>query len=265
MQQNYLWRSPEELVQIGFQRARVVMMNEAYNGLQRCIRTRQIGQRIIPTAHQCGVRYLAIEALDEHMAQLANHRRHLPQTPAGYLAQPEMRSFIQTALNHSWQLIAYESDTIAWLHDHYGVPLDANAEQLAPYLPELQSLRYTNWREAQQAHNLTTALAECSDEARMLVWCGNGHLSRATSNEWVPMGYHFAQHSPVPAFVIDQISTVMFDRQDALYAQTITSSFAEILQAHGGTAGFLAGERPPGVVRFSDADAIIVSLFNAME
>jgi hypothetical protein len=42
---------PEELIYIDFTDSRVVLMNEAHNGLQRCIRARQIRQRIIPTAH----------------------------------------------------------------------------------------------------------------------------------------------------------------------------------------------------------------------
>jgi hypothetical protein len=58
-----IWRTPEELVEIGFERSRVVMMNEAHNGLERCIRTRDIGRRILPTALRLGVRHLAMEAL----------------------------------------------------------------------------------------------------------------------------------------------------------------------------------------------------------
>ena len=57
------WRTPEELVEIGFSRSRVVMMNEAHSGEQRCIRTRLIGRRLLPTLHHLGVRHLAMEAL----------------------------------------------------------------------------------------------------------------------------------------------------------------------------------------------------------
>lgn len=53
MNERFSWRSPEELIHIGFTHSsHVVLMNEAYNGLQRCIRVRQIGQRIISTAHR---------------------------------------------------------------------------------------------------------------------------------------------------------------------------------------------------------------------
>jgi hypothetical protein len=57
------WRAPEELVQIGFSRSRVVMMNEAHNGWLRCVRTRTLGTRALPVPHAAGVRHLAMEAL----------------------------------------------------------------------------------------------------------------------------------------------------------------------------------------------------------
>jgi len=45
------WRSPEELVEIGFARSRLVMVNEAHNGWLRCVRNRRIGTRVLPMAH----------------------------------------------------------------------------------------------------------------------------------------------------------------------------------------------------------------------
>ena len=42
------WRTPEELVEIGFSRARVVMMNEAHSGDERCVRTREVGHHRHP-------------------------------------------------------------------------------------------------------------------------------------------------------------------------------------------------------------------------
>jgi transposase len=58
-----VWRTPEALVTIGFERSRVVMTKEARRGLTRCVRTREISQRILPTAHAAGARGLAMEAL----------------------------------------------------------------------------------------------------------------------------------------------------------------------------------------------------------
>ena len=93
------WRSPEELVEIGFSRSRLVMMNEAHNGWLRCVRTRRIGTRILPVAHAAAVRHLAMEALfDPKVVEAANGSRRLPNVPdPSYLAQPELRVFIQTA------------------------------------------------------------------------------------------------------------------------------------------------------------------------
>ncbi len=57
------WRPVEDLIGWGFAHAPVVMANEAHNGLARCIRTRDVGVRMIRAAHQAGVRRLAMEAL----------------------------------------------------------------------------------------------------------------------------------------------------------------------------------------------------------
>ena len=98
------WCPVEDLVRWGFAHAPVVMANEAHNGLARCIRTREVGVRIIRAAHEAGVRRLAVEALP--------HRRGEPQGPilavspdsGGYLAQPEMRRLTGTALDLGWTL-----------------------------------------------------------------------------------------------------------------------------------------------------------------
>ena len=44
-------RTPEELLAIGVSRSRVVMMNEAHHMMKRCVRTREIGLRVLPAAH----------------------------------------------------------------------------------------------------------------------------------------------------------------------------------------------------------------------
>jgi hypothetical protein len=79
-----VWRSPEEIIEIAFQRSPVVMMNEAHDGWRRCIRTRQIGRQILPVAHKVGVRYLAMEALYiPSMANQWNATRHVPEDVTG--------------------------------------------------------------------------------------------------------------------------------------------------------------------------------------
>ncbi len=71
------WRTPEAIVEVGFRRSRVVMMNEAHDGDLRCIRTRLIGQRVLVPAHHAGVRYLAMEALRKAISEEANRTRRL--------------------------------------------------------------------------------------------------------------------------------------------------------------------------------------------
>ena len=67
------WCSVEDLFRWAFAHAPVVMANEAHSGLARCVRTREVGMRMIQGAHEAGVRRLAMEALP--------HRRGEPQGP----------------------------------------------------------------------------------------------------------------------------------------------------------------------------------------
>ena len=80
-------RSVEDLVEVGFSRSRVVMMNEAHSGLRRCVRTRQVGLRILFRAHAAGVRHLAMEALHRGFAEQANRTRRVPAWSHGYHGQ----------------------------------------------------------------------------------------------------------------------------------------------------------------------------------
>ncbi|MBD0362976.1 MAG: hypothetical protein ICV55_09440, partial [Coleofasciculus sp. C3-bin4] len=154
-----MWRTPEELLEIGLRRSRVVMMNEAHDGLKRCIRTRQIGQRLLPIAHKAGVRHLAIEALSLFFVDEANRTRQLPEVGVGlgYLHQPDLRAFIQAALDLGWTLIPYEINFQTYPSDY---PL---------------SIEYTNLREEEQAKKLIRALEALPSGASLLVWCGNSH------------------------------------------------------------------------------------------
>jgi hypothetical protein len=54
------WCSVEDLVRWAFAHAPVVMANEAHSGLARCVRTREVGVRMIQAAHEAGVRRLAM-------------------------------------------------------------------------------------------------------------------------------------------------------------------------------------------------------------
>jgi hypothetical protein len=98
------WCSVEDLTRLGFARSPVVMANEAHNGLLRCVRTREVGIRIIHAAHEAGVRRLAMEALPSSANDAPEPIRDIPSRDAGYLAQPEMRTLIATALELGWTL-----------------------------------------------------------------------------------------------------------------------------------------------------------------
>lgn len=249
------WRTVEELIEIGYQRSRVVMMNECHAEWFRCVRTRRLGQRILPTAHELGVRHLAMEALYPSVVEEANRTRHLPADAWGYLEQPEMRAFIQTALDLGWTLIVYEADF----------------EQEPPGLSHRQQ---NNWREEQQAHYLIDALATLPKEGKLLVWCGNNHHTKALipvregepDEFWALMGYHFRMKSGVDPFVIDQGVAVQWPglpkrpgREKWLKEITPT------LATFGGTAGFLTEEAPSCLPVAPGNDAYVVSLDNAME
>jgi hypothetical protein len=239
------WHTPEELVRIGYAQSRVVMMNEAHNGWLRCVRTRMIGQRILPTAHELGVRYLAMEALWLPFADEANRTRQLPTITQSYLAQPDMRAFMGIALALGWTLIPYEADT-----------------QHEP--PRLSHQQSVNWREEQQARNLIESLNKLPVESKILVWCGNGHHSKQIIGDWVPMGYQFQRLSGIMPFVIDQIITVKFDPQHWGDAAGLIAQFEPDLAAYGGTAGVLVSENPI-FIHHEGSDAVLLSLDNDME
>jgi hypothetical protein len=86
------------------------MANEAHSGLARSVRTREIGVRMIEAAHQAGVRRLAIEALPYPPDGSPGPVWSIPPGWGGYLAQPDMRKLMTTALGLGWSLWAYEAD-----------------------------------------------------------------------------------------------------------------------------------------------------------
>jgi hypothetical protein len=242
------WRTPQELVQEGFCRGRVVMLNEAHDGLTRCVRTRRLGRQILPSAHAMGVRHLAMEALQPGNAEAVNASRWPPHAADGYLAQPDMRELIQGALALDWTLWPYEADI-----DHAPAALVNQG---------LGSQAFTNWREAEQARNLAGVLAGLAPSDRLLVWCGNGHANRVADDGWPSMGYHFAALVAEGAFVIDQAVTVAFAGLEEQQA-AVVAEVAPILDRHGGTAGLLREEAGP-LSCWPGVDALILSTDNAM-
>ena len=264
-QRDPVWRTPEELVEIGFQRSSVVMMNEAHNGLKRCIRTRQIGQRILPTAHRAGVRHLAMEALHPpYFAEQCNRTRQPPTLAGdGYLSQPDMQEFIRAALELGWTLVPYEADAEKWLSTKFDAHFLQSEASNETRLAALISEEYTNWREEQQALNLISVLNSLPANTPLLVWCGNGHLGKITMNQWLPMGYQFQKHSNINPFAIDQTRTVTFDEKHSRSA--VANKFSTDLLKYSGTAGFLMQEAPAMIGKLRFADAYLLSTENAME
>lgn len=226
------------------------MMNEAHNGLLRCVRTRRVGRQILPAAHAAGVRYLTMEALwDRQVVEIANRERALPPIEDGYLAQPEMRELVDAALNLGWTLVAYEAEM-----------------ERKPAAYANLSREETNWREAEQGRNLAEALAALPGDAKMLVWCGNSHLLKQPYEDWHPMGFRFAEAAGFEAFAIDQTGSVEFEpglRRGA--AARLADYLADKLTAAGGTLGFIDNEAPPNWPRLQRLDGTLLSVENSIE
>jgi len=240
------WHSVEQLTRWAFSRAQVVMVNEAHSGLARCVRTRQVGARVIRAAHEAGVRRLAMEALPRPADGLPGPIRAIPGTAGGYLAQQDMRALIAIALELGWTLWAYEA----------AISVDADPA-------ELLSLEFTNRREREQAHNLCQILAEAPGQP-LLVWSGNSHAAKEANGEWIPMGHHFTKLSGASPFVIDQTPTVDFQGQPRQWVDELLASLGQILANFGGTAGALREQAPPPLNCWPGVDAVIVSTHNAL-
>jgi hypothetical protein len=246
------WRPVEDLVRWGFGHAPVVMANEAHNGLARSVRTREVGVRMVQAAHEAGVRRLAMEALHHRRGEPQGPFLAMPEDTEGYLAQPDMRRLIGTALELGWTLWAYEAII--------EITPDTDRDHLG-------SMEFTNWREREQAANLCRLLEAAPGEP-MLVWCGNGHASKYKykdkDEEWVPMGWHFREMSGVDQFVIDQDVTVNFGGKPRLWVRELLASMADTLAAHGGTAGILREQAPPPLDGRVGNDAFVVSADNEL-
>ena len=242
------WCSVEELVQYGFARARVVMANEAHNGLARCIRTRDVGVRMIRAAHEAGVRRLAMEALRWPATDVSGPILEMPSATGGYLGQPDMRRLIAAALELGWSLWAYEA-------------VIKQTQESDP--AELLTMEFTNWREREQAASLCRLTAAAPDEP-LLVWCGNGHASKNKIGDWVPMGWHFRAMSGTDPFVIDQTITVVFGGRPRPWMPALLAELRETLAAHGGSAGILREQVPATLNGWDHADAFVVSTENTL-
>jgi len=228
-------------------------MNEAHSGYLRCVRTRELGRALLFVAHAGGVRHLAMEALwDRGVTERANAARRLEDGLGGYLGQPEMRALVDAALDLGWTLHAYEADI---------------SQSPAGDGPEDNAA--VNWREDQQARNLGAVVSGLAESERILGWCGNGHLNRQSMTAskdgelvtWTPMGSLVGGYCGIEPFSIDQDMTVEFGGGEVEWLPPLR----EVLEHHGGTAGFLAGDAPEELAWLDGgADAFVLSLDNAL-
>ena len=171
----------------------------------------------------------------------------MPPAGSGYLAQPEMRRLLATALELGWSLWTYEA-----VHEM------APDTDPASFL----TMEHTNWREREQAANLCRLTADAPAEP-LLVWCGNDHATKEKINDWVPMGWHFRAMSGIEPFVIDQTATVDFPGLSQPWVQPLLAKLGETLAVHGGTAGILR-EQAPAALKWLSADGVVVSTENAL-
>lgn len=239
------WLTVEELTDVAFGSAPVVMANEAHDAMRRCVRTRRVGVRLVRAAHALGVRDLAMEALPAPRPQEPVAWTEQPSVEGGYLTQPDMRELTGTALDLGWRLWSYE----AWLDPE----LFAAPEQLV-------TMDHTNWREREQALNLAELAARIP---RLLVWCGNGHATREAVGDWVPMGHHFVCETGRRPYVLDQTGTVNWNDEEQYLPDGALEALERELAPFGGTAAVLHDDAPEPLRRL-DADAFVLSVDNAM-
>ncbi|HEY3613817.1 MAG TPA: hypothetical protein VGK92_08930 [Gaiellales bacterium] len=216
------------------------------------MRTRVLGRALLPVAHAGGVRHLAMEALwDRDVASRANASRTLERGLDGYLGQPEMIAFVDAALALGWTLHGYEADV----------------EVLRA--PGQESNEAVNRREDAQARNLGAIVDGLPVSAKVLGWCGNGHLSRHAMTAsmrgetvtWTPMGSLVAGYCGVEPFSLDQTVTVDFGGRELGWLR----GYEELLRGLGGSAGCLAGDQPEELAWLGDgADAYVLSLDNEL-
>ena len=210
-----------------------------------------------------------MEALFPEFAEKCNKTRHIPEGDFGYLSQPEMKDFIQAALNLGWTLLPYEADGFKWLTVRHGIRFsdsdspDEKLRRWQEFQSEFMGPEHTNWREEQQALNLIQALQSLPLKTPLLVWCGNSHHSKEAGDDWIPMGYQFKTHSNIDPFVIDQIRTVKFD--DNEFGKRLVNEFAEELDRYGDTAGCLVEEAPDLLRDDNSIDAVLLSTQNELE
>ena len=108
------WRPVEDLVRWGFEHAPVVMANEAHNGLARCIRTREVGIRMIQAALLvwCGNGH-ATKEKSEDWVPMGWHFRELSGVDPFVIDQDVTVDFGEEGQQWVRELLEYLSDVLA--------------------------------------------------------------------------------------------------------------------------------------------------------
>lgn len=261
---------PDQLIKIGFKQSNVVMMNEAHNHMLRCIRTRLVGRDVLLSAHEVGVRFLAMEALSIP-DMLMNQTRTIESSQNEIFVQIEMKEMVQTALNLGWTLITYDADTRDYLLTK---GLASGYETYAS--EEWERIVCTNdfwkWRELSAAQTLAAKFMALPENAQMLVWVGWQHHSRNAilmfdEDKQLTMGHYYEQIVGQRYFSIDQTTTILDDPLLEIW-RGYAQKHSKILSALGGTAGFLRENLPAELQELANLhlhDAYLLSIENNLE
>ena len=206
--------------------------------------------RALDAAEEVGVRYVAMEALEGNVADVANASRTAPTEGGPYLDQDDMHALLQHALDAGFTLVKYEPD----------FEKDAPVELRSL---EKTDLRVANWRDEAQAKGLAAFLQRQPPKTKLLVFPGLGHLYERAGGGWTPMAVVFKDVTGIDPFTIDQSITA--DVGPPQPAKDVTD-LVEQLRTVGGTAGLLAADDPSTARRErKNVDAYLLSLENAME
>jgi hypothetical protein len=162
---------------------KIVFLNEAHN----VPLNRAFAQRLASRLRHEGFSYLAVEALgddiDDHI------KGHAVLQSAGYYTrEPYFGSFLRSALEDGWKLVAYDE----------GGPLLNGS-----------GLERINERERRQAENIVNRTLKVDKSAKILVYAGYGHIQKKGERLTPPvtmMAERVRRLTGVPTLHIDQVA-----------------------------------------------------------
>ena len=163
----------------------VVMLNEEHRRNQQ----RAFAHELLAPLAEAGFTHLALETLTHRGVEELAERGYPRLHDGFYTRDPLLADLVRRALELGMEIVAYEAETGA-------MPPELASDPLAS----------TNWREEQQARNLTELL-ESEPLSRVVVWCGRHHLSEAPLVEggagWMPMAGILTELSGIDPLTVD--------------------------------------------------------------